>query len=121
MDLYSEVFDVCPRCGKKTGYMRVLIAPIGLGEFDLSTLGTIRKRFENGELTQAQLDELSNALASASMACERSPWSSNEGCGTVWTIAVEKVLAVKNIGATKPEATDSTPMDRLREAGILRD
>jgi hypothetical protein len=55
------------------------------------------------------------------MECERSPWSSNEGCGTKWTVAPEKVLAVKSIGVPKPEAKETTPLDRLRDAGILRD
>jgi hypothetical protein len=121
MELYSEVFDVCPNCGKKTGYMRVLVAPSGLGEFDLSNMGSIRARFERGDLTRAQLDGLADALAAASMECERAPWSSNEGCGTKWAVAAEKALAIKAMGIPKPADKESTPLDRLRDAGILRD
>jgi hypothetical protein len=122
--MYNEVFDDCPHCGKHTGYLQIHQIVLGFGEFDLADLAYLKNRYDTGNLTAANIQDLAAALteSDATFYCRQSegwnPYASSPDCAN-WRADPAKVLAVQMLTSVDEGDTRERALRLLHDAGII--
>jgi hypothetical protein len=115
MGMYNEVFDTCPSCGKHSGYLQIAQVVLGFGNFDLSDLSTLHRRYQAGDLSKEDLDRLASCLEDETFYCSES----DNPCNHAWRVDPAKVLAIRLMTEVAND-TDirARALQLLTEAGI---
>lgn len=122
--MFNEVFDVCPHCSKHSGYLQIDQLVLGFGEFDLADLATLKSRYDTGNLTAANLQDLAAALtrSDAIFSCREGNSSDTSSTGTHcadWRADPAKILAVQMLPLVDGADTRQRALRLLQDAGVL--
>lgn len=123
MGMYNEVFDTCPNCGKHSGYMQISQIVLGFGEFNLADLAGLKRRYDEGDLSEKDLARLADALSDATFQCRDESVENEDDrtCYHSWRPDPAKILAVRMLARVNYGDTRARALQLLDEAGILSD
>jgi len=118
--MYNEVFDACPDCGRHAGYMQICQVVLGFGNFDLTDLAELKRRFDTGDLSSSDIDRLVQRLedSDALFRCGGQSEDS-EGCGNRWRADPAKILAIQVLKFVNQGDSRDRALQLLVEAGIV--
>lgn len=120
MGMYNEVFDTCPRCNRRSGYVQIYQIVLGFGEFDLSDLAYLKQRYDRGELSAKDLHDLADALEDEVFYCKNRHGEDHDCCHS-WRLDPAKLEAIRMLPTVNVGDTKARALELLREAGILED
>lgn len=123
MGMYNEVFDECPQCGKRSGYLQISQLVLGFGEFDIADLAYLKKRYDRGDLTADDLQRLAAAIEGEVFCCRADRLGEDRAseCHHSWRPDPAKIAAIRLLPRLEQGDTAQRAVQLLREAGLLAD
>lgn len=120
MGMYNEVFDACPACGRHAGYLQISQVVLGFGNFDLTDLAELKRRFDSGDLSSSDIDRLAQSLEDDDALFRCGGQSEDQrGCGNRWRPDPSTILAIRMLKSVSQGATRERALRLLAEAGII--
>lgn len=120
MGMYNEVFDTCPKCGNRTGYLQVYQIVLGFGGFDISDLSGLKSRFDSGDLSAKDLTRLADALEDEVFYCSDRSGEARDDCHSSWRPDPAKIMAIRMLPKVGQGDTEARAIQLLKDAGIIQ-